>query len=411
MVSYLIRDDRRQDMRRRKNGEGSYGKKNINGIQYYYYKAPNNIWTVYAKTSKELEEKKKAKEDQDKLIGNQTLDEITTFSTLADVWLTQIRSEISPSTFDAYEDIINVRIKKYQAYDLANKQVQGITINILESYLNTMKEKYAKASIDKTWIVIKQILKYGQDCGYVPSNLDLTKVKKPKERDVVKKKKEIQFITLEDINILYNESLRTKQTGTPIYGDGARVLCFIMYSGLRIGEAIGLTWKYVSKDYSEIKVLHSSRRVVKRGVDGKAVIEDGHKVYENFQKGTKTHSGERIVPLPDRAMDILRYFCEKYPNHTQNDYVFLTKNGNVFDRKSLEKTLQALMNNSECSNKEYTPHSLRHGYGSILLSQGVDIKTVSVLLGHKDISTTYNIYIHVLEDDKRKAVTNVFNKI
>ena len=69
-----------------------------------------------------------------------------------------------------------------------------------------------------------------------------------------------------------------------------------------------------------------------------------------------------------------------------------------------------MMNNSECSNKEYTPHSLRHGYGSILLSQGVDIKTVSVLLGHKDISTTYNIYIHVLENDKKKAVIDTFDK-
>ena len=68
-----------------------------------------------------------------------------------------------------------------------------------------------------------------------------------------------------------------------------------------------------------------------------------------------------------------------------------------------------MLENSECSNKNYTPHSLRHGYGSILLSQGVDIKTVSILLGHKDISTTYNIYIHVLEEDKIKAIKDVFD--
>ena len=60
--------------------------------------------------------------------------------------------------------------------------------------------------------------------------------------------------------------------------------------------------------------------------------------------------------------------------------------------------------------ENYTPHSLRHGYGSILLSKGVDIKVVSELLGHKDITTTYNIYIKVYNKDKDKAV-DIFNTL
>lgn len=47
-----------------------------------------------------------------------------------------------------------------------------------------------------------------------------------------------------------------------------------------------------------------------------------------------------------------------------------------------------------------TPHELRHTFGSLLIKKGVDIKVVSKLLGHKDISVTYNIYIHVLQEQE-----------
>lgn len=71
------------------------------------------------------------------------------------------------------------------------------------------------------------------------------------------------------------------------------------------------------------------------------------------------------------------------------------------------------MNNSDCADcvcKEYTPHSLRHGYRSILISNGVDIKIVSELLGHSDVAFTYNVYIGILKKDKINAIKNVFNK-
>ena len=55
-------------------------------------------------------------------------------------------------------------------------------------------------------------------------------------------------------------------------------------------------------------------------------------------------------------------------------------------------------------------HSLRHTYGSILLSEGVEIKKVSELLDDEDITTTYNIYIGILEKDKKDEVERVFDK-
>lgn len=62
-----------------------------------------------------------------------------------------------------------------------------------------------------------------------------------------------------------------------------------------------------------------------------------------------------------------------------------------------------------CSRKDYTPHCLRHGFGSVLIKNGVDIKIVSELLGHSDVAVTYNTYIGVTEDDKSDVIKNVFN--
>ena len=396
-------------MRRRKNGEGSYGTKKVHGVVYKYYRSPDREWTVYAKTAKELEEKKKARENE-MMVKKTVTNQIFTISNLCDKWLEAIHSSISPNTYDSYEEIINIRIKRYKDFDIGNILAANITLKQIQLYIDSLKSNYAKATIDKTFVVLKQAIEYGMDNGYISSEIDFKKIKRPNEIEVNNKKKEIQFTTLEDVEILYNEINKTKDNGTPIYGNGARVLGFIMYSGLRIGEVIALKWKHVSKDYSEIRVRQSNRRIIKRNENGNAIMKDGSKVYMNFQKGTKTPSGERIVPLPSRGTEFLNYFDQQFPDHKPEDHVFLSKNNQLFDRRNLEKTLQRLLDNSDCSNKEYTPHSLRHGYGSILLSQGVDIKTVSLLLGHKDISTTYNIYIHVLAEDKKKAVVNVFDK-
>lgn len=396
-------------MSKRKNGEGSYGKKAVKGYIYHYYTAPNQEWTVYGKTLKEVKEKKSAKEETYKKVDPMPAP-ITTVYDVCEQWLGSIRNKVSPNTYDAYEDIVRVRIKDYKPYNIGYIQAQAVTPALLTKYLDSLKDKYASASIRKTLVVLKQALEYGQKHNYVPKTLKMDEIERPSDHEIAKKKKEIQFTTLEDMEILYNEANKLNSRGGYVYGNSAKVLIFIMYSGVRIGEAIALTWKYVLNNCSKVRIQHSNRRIVKRDSEGNAIFDGNHRVYEPFQKETKTESGERIIPLPDRAIEVLRYFDAVFPDHNPEDHVFLTKTGKIYDRTNLEHTLQRLMNNSNCSNKNYTPHSLRHGYGSILLSQGVDIKTVSMLLGHKDISTTYNIYIHVLEEDKEKAVIDVFNK-
>lgn len=102
-------------------------------------------------------------------------------------------------------------------------------------------------------------------------------------------------------------------------------------------------------------------------------------------------------------MEAVLYFRKYYSS--DDDFVCINdKNRNHYTRRQIERTLERIVLNSRCRDKAYSPHSLRHGYGSILLSMGTDIKIVSELLGHSDVSFTYNVYIDVFDQDKHDAV-------
>ena len=72
-------------------------------------------------------------------------------------------------------------------------------------------------------------------------------------------------------------------------------------------------------------------------------------------------------------------------------------------RRNIFRTLEQMLSRCDANN-DLTPHALRHGFGSILLKNGVEIKTISELMGHKDIRTTYNVYIGITEQQKFDAI-------
>jgi len=384
-------------MKRRKNHEGSYGTCVKKGITYKYYKAPNGHF-IYAKTDKELQIKKKEYErfqiQNDP--GNPLLDSKYTVSKYAHLWLKTKRGQITPHVYDEYERVIENHITKY---NIGQEKIHYLTPIIVNEFLLQLAAKYSRSTIDKDYLILRQVISHAIDNG-VLNSFNFKKVKKPNEDSVKVKKRDIPFITEDDMEELYKESL------DPKYGMGAQVVIFIMYSGLRVSEACALQWDCVSKDFSSIQVKRSQVLVSMRDEFGNPILnDDGQTKIQLIDKDTKTKSGNRLVPLPQRAKDILQQLY----NGQKSGRVFLTAKGNPFTKDLIRRTLDRMLKNSNCYNKNYTVHSLRHGYGSLLVKKGVDIKIVSELLGHSDVTTTYNIYIGVLKQDKIDAVKNVFD--
>lgn len=360
-------------MAKRKNGEGSWGKKTINGYVYKTYRTPEGK-TYYGKSEKEIKDK------MSKQMFQPTTSNKITFGDYILEWLKFKQSEIEDTTYNGYSDLINCMIINYRDYRLSTKLISSLNSKVFQKYLNSLASNYSRNSIVKIWAIIKQCIKYGEIQGELPSNL-IAMVKVPLESKVANKKKEIPFLTIEQADKLY------ELINTPKYehSNNAHALILILYTGMRVGEAIALKWDNVEN--SNIHIVESAA----------IVRENGKNV--QIDKAPKTINSVRWIPLPDRAIEMIEYFKKQ---KLSDEYVCVTSVGTKMNRRNMSRTLSAMCKDANLPNLNI--HALRHSYGSMLLSQGVDIKIISELLGHSNISTTYDIYIGIKEEEKNMAV-------
>ena len=397
-------------MAKRRNGEGTWGTKNIKGTQYKYFRSSEGKY-FYGKTEKEINQKRKAYEQ------NKT-PKITSSILVSDFlvqWLREVKKpHIKKKTYDGYEDFINMMIINYKEYSIADIALDKLDSKIINKFYKSLAKHYALSTIQKIHTLLRQSMDYAVDEELIESS-PMKKVSLPSSDTVEKKKKDIPFLPIEDIEKLYNECYRVQtedylingSPGKSIYGVNAKIIVLIMYTGLRFSEAAGLKWEDVHFDEKYISIKRNLSRV-RKDEDEKKDKASKTNEYTLVETTAKFES-MRNVPLCDRAYEVLEYLKQHNCKTKPSDYVCISKNGENVAHRNLTRTLHSMLKRSRCSVSECGLHSLRHSFGSYLFSQGIDIAIVSKLLGHKDVSTTYNIYIHVLQQQQIDAVS-IFNK-
>lgn len=124
----------------------------------------------------------------------------------------------------------------------------------------------------------------------------------------------------------------------------------------------------------------------------------------------KTSAGRRTIPIPQFLVDELTKYEEKLKKDKQEwgeayidmDIVFCTENGNYCEPRNLSRAFYNIRDKAGIS--PVNLHGLRHTFATMLFERGIPAKTVSVLLGHKDINVTLNIYSHVFPEIKSEAI-------
>lgn len=155
----------------------------------------------------------------------------------------------------------------------------------------------------------------------------------------------------------------------------------LFYTGLRKGEFCGLSIYDLDERNNCLNLSHTV----------KSTRENGVHITDRF----KNENSKRIVPLPRWLTPRLKTVLES------SKYPFL------HDYTTLGRTIQKYMKKANLH--EIRVHDFRHSYASMLIAKGVDIYTISQMLGHADIKTTINTYGH-LYPDKRKQITDLFDK-
>ena len=158
---------------------------------------------------------------------------------------------------------------------------------------------------------------------------------------------------------------------------------FLLYTGLRKGEALALRGKDIDEENKIINV-------------DKAVYFEGNTPHE---KGTKTKSGKRQILCPDKLIELL-------PKTAPDDILF-GKEGRLMKKSEFETGWKHYLRETGLN---ITAHQLRHTYCTLLYEADIDVKQAQALMGHSDISITQNIYTH-LRENKFKLIADKINSL
>jgi len=175
-----------------------------------------------------------------------------------------------------------------------------------------------------------------------------------------------------------------------------RMLVHLMLvTGARRGEILGLKWENVDFDNSRIYICRSISYTPDRGV---------------YESTPKTASSKRYVSLPQETMQMLKQYrtwqrgemLRLGEYYRRQGYVFSQDNGAPMHPDSVTTWHDRF--SRRYGLPHITPHALRHTMTSLLIFNGVDIVSTAKRLGHSQVSTTSDIYAHVIEQaDKKNA--------
>lgn len=169
-------------------------------------------------------------------------------------------------------------------------------------------------------------------------------------------------------------------------------------------ESVNGDFKYSLRDKAILELLYGCGLRVSELL---SIRREDIFLKEDFIRVKGKGSKERIIPLGSKAKKaIIKYITEERPilDKKKSSFLFLTRKGNKLSRMGLWKRFREYLLKSGIT-KKCTPHTLRHSFATHLLERGATLRTVQLLLGHSDISTT-QIYTHVDRNYLREILTS-----
>jgi integrase len=165
-------------------------------------------------------------------------------------------------------------------------------------------------------------------------------------------------------------------------------------TGMRIGEVCALSWEDIDTDNGIINIRRTIQRIY--------TIEGEVRKTEVILDTPKTKNSIREVPMNKDLLKMLKPI-KKIVNPS---FYVLTNDAKPTEPRTYRTYYKNLMKNLEMPELKF--HGLRHSFATRCIESKCDYKTVSVLLGHSNISTTLNLYVHPNLEQKKKAIDQMF---
>lgn len=352
-----------ENIRKRKDGrwEGRYkrGRKENGEILY---------GSVYGKTYREVKEKMRVAMVAPKDVNPPNVSAEMTFAILLHKWQESNEIRLKGGTKTRYENLINTHIIP----ELGGLKLSDINATTINGFLN---DKLMKGRLDGSGglspsyvrsisLVITSALNYAVTEGYMQAFKN--KINKPNIT-----KSELPILSLENQKVL-EQHIKSELTPTSIG------ILISLYTGLRIGEICALCWNDINLNTRTIYVRHTVSRIKSAGGDNKT---------ELILDEPKTASSKRVVPIPSP----LFYALVDFRKDATSLYVVSSTDSFVSPR-TYDARFHRILN--DCNLEDLNYHGLRHTFATRCIEAGVDVKSLSEILGHANVSITLNTYVH-----------------
>lgn len=316
--------------------------------------------SVYASSYKEV----KAKQQLCILQPTENHNPISiTITELIAEWLENIKNQVKSCTYQKYECVCRNHIIS----DLGTVVVRYISRFTIMSFTERLLEKnLSTKTVNDILIVLGFVLKYAQETYSIAV---------PKINYVKEPQKEMRVFSVQEQQVITEYLLQ--QIDIHKFG-----VLLALYTGMRIGELCALQWSDITDEY--IIINKTMMRI--KSEQSKTEVKIG---------SPKSESSNRIIPTPKCLLPMINQF---------------RGNGYVLSNDKLKYTEPRLMQIKfgkmidECKIKKANFHALRHTFATRCIEAGVDVKTLSELLGHSDVKTTLNRYVHSSFELKQKSM-------
>ena len=311
------------------------------------------------------------------------------FSNLADEWLNIIETaqDVKPSTIVRLKTLIE---RTYSA--IGNKYVDKITYRQIQNFITSLSNdgvnqrtgKGLSPKSQKQYLsFISNVMKYAIKCRIISSN--------PCEGIIASKAeaKEKDIYSLEELKYLLSKINEKASTDYKVFFN------LLSHCGLRRGEALGIEYKDIDFESGILSIKRISNYNSKKGV---------------YTGSPKTKSSYRCLSLQPNILNLIKQLKKEQQERSkkigdlweENDRLFVTWCGKPMHPNTPYTWLKRFCENEDIPFKGL--HSFRHSVATQAITNGVDIKTVSAILGHSQTSTTLNIYAHAVQKSNTKAL-------
>ena len=280
-------------------------------------------------------------------------------------WLyTCVKPFVKVRTYEKYERIVRRNLSPV----LGEYELEALSGIVLQKYVGRLVEEYSANTVGGIISVLKCSLKQAVKMGLVKlQHADC--IMRPKIQE-----KKIESFTVDEQKkieqyIVNNEKIK-------LIG-----ILICLYTGLRIGELMALEW-------DDIDFIGGFIQVNKSCHDGW-----GKSGYQKIIERPKTSNSQRIIPIPKTLMPYIR----KLKKHNIGNFI-LEINGKLLSIRAYQRTFELLLKKLNIPHRGF--HSLRHTFATRALECGMDVKTLSEILGHRNPSITLSRYAHSLMEHK-----------